>query len=98
MNALIDEGRYAEADGEVSLEFARIAGDTITRDSVAGRHFTDFPLMLQVYDRDRRYREMRERNFVDAFSLVLKAAIPFVDEPPIFLLLQKISSNRKPDG
>ena len=40
-------------------------------------------MALQVYDKDRRYREMRERNFVDAFSLVLKAAIPFVDEPPI---------------
>ena len=26
---------------------------------------------------------MRERNFVDAFSLVLKSNIPFVDEPPI---------------
>ncbi len=83
LNALIDEGRYAEADGSVSLEFAKIAGDTITRDSVSGRHFTDETLMLQVYDRDRRYREMRERNFVDAFSLVLKANIPFVDEPPI---------------
>jgi hypothetical protein len=83
LNALIDEGRYAEADGAVSLEFAKIAGDTITRDSVSGRHFTDETLMLQVYDRDRRYREMRERNFVDAFTLVLKSSIPFVDEPPI---------------
>jgi len=83
MNDLIAEGRYDEADGQVSLEFARIAGDSVTRDSVAGRHFTDQPLMLQVYDRDRRYREMRERNFVDAFSLVLKSNIPFVDEPPI---------------
>ena len=70
MNALIDEGRYVEADGEVSLKFAEIAGDSITEDSVAGRHFTDQPLALQTYDRDRRYKEMRERNFVDAFSLV----------------------------
>ncbi|QDT10412.1 VWA domain-containing protein [Planctomycetes bacterium K23_9] len=83
MNALIAEGRYTEADGQVSLELARIAGDTITNDSVAGRHFTDFPLSLQTYARDRRYREMRERNFVDAFSLVMKANIPFVDEPPV---------------
>lgn len=83
LNDLIDEGKYNEADGEVSLEFAKVAGDTITRDSVAGRHFTDETLMLQVYARDRRYREMRERNFVDAFSLVLKSNIPFVDEPPI---------------
>ena len=83
LNALIDEGRYAEADGEVSLEFARIAGDTFTEDSVEGRQFTDFPLALQVFDRDQRYREMRERNFVDAFSLVLKSNIPFVDEPPV---------------
>ncbi|MCG8653615.1 MAG: hypothetical protein MI861_27505, partial [Pirellulales bacterium] len=83
LNALIDEGRYDEADGEVSLAFAKLAGDTITRDSVSGRHFTDETLALQVYDRDRRYREMRERNFVDAFSLVLKSNIPFVDEPPI---------------
>ncbi|MCA9138154.1 MAG: hypothetical protein KDB00_15390, partial [Planctomycetales bacterium] len=83
MNALIDEGRYTEADGAVSLKFAEIAGDSITEDSVAGRHFTDQPLALQTYDRDRRYKEMRERNFVDAFSLVLKSNIPFVDEPPI---------------
>ena len=83
LNDLIDQGKYDEADGEVSLEFAKVAGDTITRDSVAGRQFTDEMLMLQVYDRDRRYREMRERNFVDAFSLVLKSNIPFVDEPPI---------------
>ncbi len=83
LNALIDEGRYTEADGEVSLQMATLAGDSITEDSVLGRHVTDETLALQVYDRDRRYREMRERNFVDAFSLVLKANIPFVDEPPI---------------
>ncbi|WP_442506972.1 hypothetical protein SH528x_005850 [Novipirellula sp. SH528] len=83
MNALIDEGRYEEADGEVSIPFARLAGDTITRDSTAGRQFIDYPLWLQTYARDRRYTEMRDRNFVDAFSLVLKAAIPFVDEPPV---------------
>ncbi|WP_158222624.1 VWA domain-containing protein, partial [Rhodopirellula sp. MGV] len=83
MNALIDEGQYDKADGEVSLAFADLAGDSITEDSVAGRHFTDQPLALQVYDRDRRYKEMRERNFVDAFSLVLKSNIPFVDEPPV---------------
>ena len=40
-------------------------------------------MTLQTYARDRRFRELRERNFVDAFSLVLKAHIPFVDEPPI---------------
>ena len=83
MNALIDEGRYTEADGTVSLPFAKIAGDTITRDSVAGRHFTYVPLALQTYARDRRYTEMRERNFVDAFSLVAKSNIPFVDDPSI---------------
>ncbi|EMI55435.1 type II and III secretion system protein [Rhodopirellula sallentina SM41] len=83
MNALIDEGRYTEADGGVSLEIAKIAGDTITDDSVLGRHVTDQTLWLQTYARDRRYRELRERNFIDAFSLVLKSAIPFVDEPPI---------------
>ncbi len=83
LNALIAEGRYDEADGDVSLAFAKLAGDTITRDSVAGRHFTDETLSLQVYDRDQRYREMRSRNFVDAFSLVLKSNIPFVDDPPI---------------
>ncbi|MEM1069110.1 MAG: hypothetical protein AAGI63_09460, partial [Planctomycetota bacterium] len=83
MNGLIAEGRYEDADGEVSIPFARLAGDTITRDSTSGRHFRDVPLMLQTYARDRRYQQLRERNFVDAFSLVLKAHIPFVDEPPI---------------
>ncbi|KAA5547347.1 VWA domain-containing protein [Roseiconus nitratireducens] len=83
MNALIDEGRYREADGEVAVKFAEIAGNTITEDSVAGRHFAYQPLALQTYYRDRYYTEMRERNFVDAFSLVLKSNIPFVDEPPI---------------
>ena len=83
MNALIAEGRYEEADGEVTLEFARIAGDSIIRDSASGRHFTEFPLSLQTYARAHRYREMRWRNFVDAFSLVMKANIPFVDEPPV---------------
>ncbi|MFG0264332.1 MAG: hypothetical protein ACF8AM_04160, partial [Rhodopirellula sp. JB055] len=83
MNALIDEGRYTEADGGVSLEIAALAGDTITDDSVLGRHVTDETLSLQTYARDRRYRELRERNFVDAFSLVLKSAVPFVDDPPI---------------
>ncbi|MFK8113794.1 MAG: VWA domain-containing protein [Rubripirellula sp.] len=83
LNALIDEGRYDQADGTVSLEISEVAGHHITRDSVAAHHFTEETLMLQVYDRDQRYREMRERNFVDAFSLVLKSNIPFVDEPPI---------------
>ncbi|WP_168565789.1 VWA domain-containing protein [Crateriforma spongiae] len=83
LNDLIDEGRYQEADGEVSLAFAELAGDTITRDSVAGRHFTDLPLMLQVYDRDRRINELRQRNYVDVFSAVLEANIPFTGEPPV---------------
>lgn len=83
LNALVDEGRYEEADGEVSLEFAGLAGDTITRDSVSGRQFAYNPLALQTYARDRRYTELRERNFVDVFSNVLKAHIPFVDEPPV---------------
>ncbi|MDA7493004.1 VWA domain-containing protein, partial [bacterium] len=83
MNALIAEGRYEEADGEVTLEFAKIAGDSIIRDSASGRHFTEFPLSLQTFARANRYREMRWRNFVDAFSLVMKANIPFVDEPPV---------------
>ena len=85
MNALIDEGRYVEADGEVSVKFVEEAGDTITDDSVAGQHFAYQPLALQTYARDREYRKMRERNFVDAFSLVLKANIPFVDEPHVVL-------------
>ena len=83
MNALIAEGRYEEADGEVTLEFAKIAGDAIIRDSASGRHFTEFPLSLQTFARANRYREMRWRNFVAAFSLVMKANIPFVDEPPV---------------
>ena len=83
LNALVDEGRYEEADGEVSLEFAALAGDTITRDSVSGRQFAYNPLALQTFARDRRYTKLRERNFVDVFSLVLKAHIPFVDEPPV---------------
>ena len=83
INALIDAEQYTKADGEVTLPFAEIAGNSITRDSVAAHHFVDETLMLQTYDRDRRYRELRERNFVDAFSLVLKSNIPFVDEPPI---------------
>ena len=83
MNALIDEGRYIEADRPVAVEFSQLAGMEITKDSVEGHQFRDYPLMLQTYARDRRYRELRERNFVDAMSLVLKSNIPFVDEPPI---------------
>ncbi len=83
MNALIDEGEYERADNPVAIVFSAEAGDTITNDSVAGRQFRDVPLALQTYARDERYRKLRERNFVDAFSLVLKSNIPFVDEPPI---------------
>ena len=83
LNALVDEGRYVEADSEVALEFADLAGDTITRDSTSGRQFAANPLALQTFARDRRYNKLRERNFVDVFSLVLKAHIPFVDEPPV---------------
>ena len=83
MNALIDDGRYQEADAEVAIPFTELAGDTLTRDSTAGRQFGYTPLALQTYERDRRYTKLRERNFVDVFSNVLKAHIPFVDEPPV---------------
>ena len=83
MNALIDEGRYQEADAEVALPFVELAGDTLTDDSIEGRQFGYTPLALQTYERDRRYTKIRQRNFVDIFSNVLKAHIPFVDEPPI---------------
>ena len=83
MNALIDEGRYQEADADVAVPFTEIAGNTLTRDSTAGQQFGYTPLALQTYVRDRRYTRLRQRNFVDVFSNVLKAHIPFVDEPPV---------------
>ncbi|MEL6108777.1 MAG: VWA domain-containing protein, partial [Planctomycetota bacterium] len=81
INALIDQGLYTEADGELTLKFAEISGISTTEDSVAGHHMLEYPLALQTFDRSRRFKEMRERNFVDVFSLVLKSNIPFVDEP-----------------
>lgn len=83
MNALIDEGRYIDADRDVAVPFMDIAGVTITRDSVEGEQFRDTTLYLQAFARDRRARELRERNFTDAMSLVIESAIPFVDEPPV---------------
>lgn len=83
MNALIDEGRYIDADRDVAVPFMEIAGVTITRDSVEGQQVRDSTLYLQAFARDRRSRELRERNFVDAMSLVIESAIPFVDDPPV---------------
>ncbi|MEM6691833.1 MAG: VWA domain-containing protein, partial [Planctomycetota bacterium] len=55
MNALIDEERYEEADGPVSIPFAEIAGDTITRDSVEAQQFLANPLAVKTYAKDRRF-------------------------------------------
>ena len=83
LNALIDERRYDEADGDVSIALAELAGIELAGTSAIGNQTILATQMLNNYARAIRLRLLRERNFLDALALAEKSNIPFVDEPPI---------------
>jgi tetratricopeptide (TPR) repeat protein len=83
LNALIDEGRYDEADADVSRAIATLAATELAGTSVIGNQAILETQMLNNYVRGQRLKLLRERNYLDALALVEKSNIPFVDEPPI---------------
>ncbi|QDS95253.1 hypothetical protein FF011L_40460 [Roseimaritima multifibrata] len=79
MNAVMREGRYDEAANSLAPDLADLAGTG----RVISQHAMENSHIVSTVERHRRYQDLRERGFVDALSLVEKAFIPFVDEPPI---------------
>ncbi len=83
LNSLIDQGKYDEADANITLAIAEVAGTELAGQSVIGNQAILETQMLNNYVRAVRLRLLRERNYLNALALVEKSNIPFVDEPPI---------------
>src|SRR6056297_318400 len=79
LNAVMREGRYDEAANAIAPDLATLAGP----ERVISQHALEHSHIAATVRRHIRYQNLRERAFVDALSLVEKAFIPFIDEPPI---------------
>ncbi len=78
MNALMQEGRYAEAEDQAANEALKAAPDspTAVAASVESR-------MINNYQMNEVVRDQGQKQFLASLHLVDVSSIPFPDEPPI---------------
>lgn len=75
--ALMDEGRFRQAEDEVAIEVRALEDSPTTRAATWNSRFVgNISRMQSVFER-------RAKNFVDVLALVEESHIPFPDEPPI---------------
>ncbi|HIF31489.1 MAG TPA: VWA domain-containing protein, partial [Planctomycetaceae bacterium] len=77
-SALMDEGRYYEADTDVSTQVREISPNL--PDAMSASWSARFNRQVAGME---RFRELRHKNFADALYAVEEALIPFPDKDPI---------------